>query len=113
MLITGIFFLDMVVSNSYYMDWFYGTFLCKQYAITQLNRLEDSIQERWIRKKHENFNISMYLYIVFFSLSWYFSHQVNLVSVCMWKWHLFLNLTFEGRWFDDLNQPIYSAWVMC
>ncbi|XP_020276759.1 LOW QUALITY PROTEIN: uncharacterized protein LOC109851055 [Asparagus officinalis] len=27
------------------------------YAITQLNRLEDSINERWTRKKHENINI--------------------------------------------------------
>lgn len=27
------------------------------YAITQLNKLENSIQERWIRKKQENFNI--------------------------------------------------------
>ncbi|XP_008791229.2 protein unc-13 homolog [Phoenix dactylifera] len=27
------------------------------YAITQLNKLEDSIEERWMRKEHENFNI--------------------------------------------------------
>lgn len=27
------------------------------YAITHLNKLEDSIEERWMRKKHDNFNI--------------------------------------------------------
>lgn len=62
--------------------WFLGwliilEFPCEQYAITQLNRLEDNIQERWTRKKHDNFNISMYLYFLFFSFHWYLSYQVN------------------------------------
>lgn len=37
-------------------------FSCIQYAITQLNKLEDSIYDRWTRKTQENFSISTYLY---------------------------------------------------
>ncbi|KAG6537222.1 hypothetical protein ZIOFF_002308 [Zingiber officinale] len=36
-----------------------GILSCIQYAITQLNKLEDSIYDRWTRKKQENFSISM------------------------------------------------------
>ena len=32
-----------------------------QYAISQLNKLEDSIWERWTRKKPQERSISMYL----------------------------------------------------
>lgn len=35
-------------------------FFVKQYGISQLSKLEDSINERWARRKSESINISKY-----------------------------------------------------